>query len=332
MSLTSQLRVTFVIVALPLMQMACVSVPEVETRLKGLQWQPHVYKARAGDTLSTIAFRYELDEEELRAMNPGLSDRLAAGQPVTVHNPSNDQFASETFTAAPIEDQSKVVIQESAVSAGPRQTTITSAVTQPTQVYDAPEGRVSFDDIREIPANAIDPLSSPQAVRQPLEEVVPDELEAELGYESLPVATEEQINTATTQTIVAAPRGNATSGWVWPTWGEIAREFAPNETGGQGIDIAGIPGQEIHAASGGTVAYAGRDVSGGNGKLIIIRHHSGLMTTYSHAQQLFVAEDDVVRAGDVIASLGANARNESVLRFEVRQDGNPLNPMSFLTN
>jgi len=56
------------------------------------------------------------------------------------------------------------------------------------------------------------------------------------------------------------------------------------------------------------------------------------MTTYSHAAEIFVAEDDVVRAGDVIASLGANARNESVLRFEVRQDGNPLNPMNFLTN
>ena len=169
--------------------------------------------------------------------------------------------------------------------------------------------------------------------RTPIEEVVPDELAAETGYTSLPIATEGQVNGAgNTQTIVAAPRGNATSGWVWPTWGEIAREFAPTEAGGHGIDIAGIPGQEIHAASGGTVAYAGRDLSGGDGKLIIIRHHSGLMSTYSHARQLFVAEDDVVRAGDVIASLGANAQNESVLRFEVRQDGNPLNPMNFLSN
>ena len=119
---------------------------------------------------------------------------------------------------------------------------------------------------------------------------------------------------------------------MWPTYGEVAREFAPSEAGGQGIDIAGVPGQQIKAVSGGTVVYAGRDVAGGDGKLIILRHADGLMTTYSHARQLFVAEDDVVNGGDVIASLGANARNESVLRFEVRRNGNPLNPMQFLGN
>ena len=36
-----------------------------------------------------------------------------------------------------------------------------------------------------------------------------------------------------------------------------------------------------------------------------------------------------VRAGDPIASLGSNANEESVLRFEVRRNGNPLNPMDF---
>ena len=334
MSRTIQLRVILMIVILPLGQIACVSVPEVETRLRGIKLSPDTYIARPGDTLATLAFRYKLDEATLAAMNPHLTgDRLLAGQRVTVHrvaSASNDvQTASSAVTQNPIPTVS-------ANQASPDRTTITSAVAQPTQsyaqpkqVYPTPAGEVPIDQIREIPANAVQPL----AQRTPIEEVVPDELAAETGYTSLPIATEGQVNGAgNTQTIVAAPRGNATSGWVWPTWGEIAREFAPTEAGGHGIDIAGIPGQEIHAASGGTVAYAGRDLSGGDGKLIIIRHHSGLMSTYSHARQLFVAEDDVVRAGDVIASLGANAQNESVLRFEVRQDGNPLNPMNFLSN
>ncbi|MCL4158161.1 UNVERIFIED_CONTAM: hypothetical protein GTU68_019774, partial [Idotea baltica] len=50
----------------------------------------------------------------------------------------------------------------------------------------------------------------------------------------------------------------------------------------------------------GTVVYSGRDLSGG-GNLIIVRHNDELMTTYSHADQLFVAEDDQVVAGDPIA-------------------------------
>jgi len=54
------------------------------------------------------------------------------------------------------------------------------------------------------------------------------------------------------------------------------------------------------------------------------------MTTYSHADKLYVAEDDVVAVGDPIASLGWNEDRESVLRFEVRKDGNPMDPVKFL--
>jgi len=56
-----------------------------------------------------------------------------------------------------------------------------------------------------------------------------------------------------------------------------------------------------------------------------------LLTAYSHTRDLYVAETDRVKAGDPIATLGANTKQESVLRFEVRQDGNALNPMEFLS-
>ena len=117
--------------------------------------------------------------------------------------------------------------------------------------------------------------------------------------------------------------------WTWPTDGAVARGFAPERIGGQGVDIAGVPGQDVRAALDGTVVYSGRDLSGG-GNLVIVRHGDDLMTTYSHADALFVTEDDRVSAGDPIASLGWNSERESVLRFEVRRDGNPLDPMAFL--
>jgi len=208
---------------------------------------------------------------------------------------------------------------------------ITEATTHPTVVTQAPipTNDLDYEQIKEIPASA----NRSQATQLPqsgfIEEVVADDLD----YASLPPATTNQLaDPNASRNIVAAPSGSSNVGWVWPTYGEVAREFAPSEAGGQGIDIAGVPGQQIKAVSSGTVVYAGRDVAGGDGKLIILRHADGLMTTYSHARQLFVAEDDVVNGGDVIASLGANARNESVLRFEVRQNGNPLNPMQFLGN
>ena len=121
------------------------------------------------------------------------------------------------------------------------------------------------------------------------------------------------------------------SSWVWPTKGPVARGFAPLKEGRHGVDIAGLPGQPVLAVKDGQVAYSGKDPSG-SGNLIIVRHEDSLLTAYSHAKDLFVAERDIVRAGDQIATLGWNARQESVLRFEVRQDGNSLNPMNFLSD
>lgn len=339
MNFSSQLRLCLLAVG-SLLTQACVSVPQVENRLKAMQLPPHTYVARPGDTIATVAFRYQLDEAQLIAMNPHITQTLLAGDRVIVHETPSalaaadglhlraPQTVSQNSTIRPSQNSS-ILTQQNAQTHG---TTITAiaprvarSVAAAPPTYSTPAGEVPFDQITEIQANAI----NPNGARLPIEEVVTDDW----GYASLPIATDEQLNNGSAgQRLVAAPQGNATRGWVWPTWGQVARDFAPTEAGGQGIDIAGLPGQEIHAASNGTVAYAGRDLAGGNGKLIILRHADGLMTTYSHASQLFVAEDDVVRAGDVIASLGTNAQNMSILRFEVRRDGNPLNPMNFLAN
>lgn len=118
-------------------------------------------------------------------------------------------------------------------------------------------------------------------------------------------------------------------GWRWPSAGEVVRDFAPGEVNGQGIDIAGVPGQEIHAIGDGTVIYAGRDLSN-SGNLVIIRHPDDVLSTYSHTKDLYVAEDDIVRGGDPIASLGWNSNRESVLHFGIRKNGKPVNPAQYL--
>jgi len=158
----------------------------------------------------------------------------------------------------------------------------------------------------------------------PFEEVIEDDLPA---IEQLAV---NQGNAAFAPAESAQVFSQSIAGaWVWPTRGEVARGFEPSRIGGQGVDIAGVPGQDVRAAKSGKVVYSGRDLSGG-GNLVIVQHDKNLMTTYSHADKLFVAEDDLVEAGDPIASLGWNSKRESVLRFEVRRDGKPLNPMNFL--
>lgn len=321
MSFPSQIRAMTLLATLPMGLVACASLPDMETRLASMTLSPDVYTARPGDSLESIAFRYQMNPAELAALNPLVTfDGNIAGQKVKVHELLNEQAIASNGLQRSSSGSTILAPQR------PATTTVTPVITQPAIIQSAPPpvatAELDYSQLLEVPASSTStPVTSlplnPAPQSGPIEEVVADELE----YASLPQATPQPLGAA-----------NTVGGWVWPTQGQVAREFAPTEAGGQGIDIAGVPGQQIHAANGGTVAYAGRDLGGGDGKLIILRHSNGLMTTYSHARQLFVAEDDVVRAGDVIASLGSNARNESVLRFEVRQNGNPLNPMQFIGN
>ena len=268
----------------------CVSVPQVESRLQSLQFYPNMYVVQAGDTLDTIAFRYQLDRNELAAINPGSENGVIPGMRLNVRPGTDLSDEIRAGTGYSLIHQPNIVTSNSAVPQPALPQTATQAV-------------------------VVNPVDTAQARSYPREEIVPDDLDFQ------PVQQGNDAVSRELQPYVGR--------WSWPMQGEVARGFAPNEVGGQGVDIAGVPGQEVRAAMQGTVVYSGRDLSGG-GKLIIVQHDDSLMTTYSHADDLFVAEDDVVQAGDPIASLGWNANRESVLRFEVRRDGNPLNPLDFL--
>jgi len=285
-----------------------------------------MYVVQAGETVESIAYRYQLNPEELVSLNPGIRDNIMAGLRINVRPGtvlSNDVRARASYAPA---QQPRLVTEQ-----GQRSTLSQTQTARPGEVIvkaapvskeiiipqrnesiaNAPSDAV----ITEIPATSWSDERVVVASGNVTEEIIPDTLEYE------PV----QSSRADMQTELQQYVGE----WAWPTQGQVAREFAPGEVGGQGVDIAGVPGQDIRAAMGGMVVYSGRDLSGG-GNLIIVRHDNNLMTTYSHADKLYVAEDDQVVAGDPIASLGWNAKRESVLRFEVRKDGNPLDPMKFL--
>ena len=300
----------------------CVSVPEVESRLQTLQFYPNLYIVRAGDTPATVAWRYELSPAELAALNPGLelspTSRLTPGQRLNVRPGTSlpDAVREGTTvagTAAPAPRPAWG--RETRVEPAPRPAApvivspVATRAPVPAPVPTSPPPR-SPDDEERLFARA-------DTAPYPREEIVPDELDA---APAPVIASGDSIDAALERYV---------GRWTWPLEGAVARGFAPGEPDGQGVDIAGVPGQDVRAALDGTVVYSGRDLSGG-GKLVIVRHDDDLMTTYSHADQLYVAEDDRVLAGDPIASLGANERSESVLRFEVRRDGSPLDPLNFL--
>jgi murein DD-endopeptidase MepM/ murein hydrolase activator NlpD len=96
-----------------------------------------------------------------------------------------------------------------------------------------------------------------------------------------------------------------------------------------GIDFGASYGSTIRAAEGGRVIFAGW--YGGYGNTVIINHGSGITTLYGHTSKLYVSQGKTVQPGDAIAAVGSTGLSTGPhLHFEVRKDGEPVDPMAYL--
>jgi murein DD-endopeptidase MepM/ murein hydrolase activator NlpD len=96
-----------------------------------------------------------------------------------------------------------------------------------------------------------------------------------------------------------------------------------------GIDIAAKHGSEIHSIASGFVTFIGR--KGGYGNVVEIHHSDTLKSRYAHLHEIDVTKGDVVRKGDIIATMGSTGRaTGSHLHLEVWEDGKAVNPESYI--
>lgn len=96
-----------------------------------------------------------------------------------------------------------------------------------------------------------------------------------------------------------------------------------------GLDFAADYGSPILAADRGVVIFAGW--YGGYGNAVIIDHGNGLTTMYAHSQELYVSEGQTVQRGQAIAAVGSTGLSTGPhLHFEVRKDGEPVDPAPYL--
>jgi lipoprotein NlpD len=116
-------------------------------------------------------------------------------------------------------------------------------------------------------------------------------------------------------------------GWDWPT----DRSGVPQPVPSGGILLYGQAGQDIRAASAGRVVYTGSGIRG-YGNLIIIKHGENLLSAYAHNRESLVHDGQEVSLGEVIGHMGEGAPNKPVLYFEIRRNGKPIDPLSFLTH
>ncbi|WP_291828856.1 peptidoglycan DD-metalloendopeptidase family protein [Marinobacter sp.] len=117
--------------------------------------------------------------------------------------------------------------------------------------------------------------------------------------------------------------------WQWPHSGTVIANFSESGKVNKGIDIAGKPGDAVKAASGGNVVYAGSGLLG-YGNLIIVNHNEQYLSAYAHNRKILVQEGENVNAGQVIAELGSSGTDKPILHFEIRRNGNPVDPARYL--
>ncbi len=96
-----------------------------------------------------------------------------------------------------------------------------------------------------------------------------------------------------------------------------------------GLDFRGPHGTPIRAAAPGRVTFVG--VRQGYGNTIEVDHGHGIVTLYAHLAGFTAREGQAVQAGEKIGRMGSTGRSTGThLHFEVRVDGNPVNPRRFL--
>ncbi len=107
--------------------------------------------------------------------------------------------------------------------------------------------------------------------------------------------------------------------------------FTGNTAFHEGLDFPAEVGTPIYAAASGIVTSA--EQTPDYGKIIKIDHGSGMETRYAHALKLLVQAGDRVEKGQLIAEVGSTGRSTGAhLHFEVRLNGDPLDPRKYLIN
>ncbi|HET8696790.1 MAG TPA: peptidoglycan DD-metalloendopeptidase family protein [Gammaproteobacteria bacterium] len=121
---------------------------------------------------------------------------------------------------------------------------------------------------------------------------------------------------------------------VWPVPGRLAGDYGQPRVGGQlkwnGVLLEAERGTPVRAIYPGRVAFA--DWLPGLGLLLIVDHGGGYMSLYGHNEALLKEPGDRVEAGEAVARVGdSGGQGRPGLYFEIRQNGEPVNPHQWIT-
>jgi lipoprotein NlpD len=274
------------------------------------------HTVKRGESLSSIATRYRMDKDELIRINSIKRPyRVVVGQRLLVRPPSTEAELGDRG------DESTLPAGRAPLAGAPRMS-----------------GDVEVTELKPI-GGAEDPkqvLKADEATKGTITEV---EVPAEDGSiapavqpANLDVDTPAVENTAPEPPILDKPDMPKSTGYQWPVQGKIVKDFgsAAGKTKNDGINIMAPSGTPVNATNGGVVSYAG--TKGGFGKVVLVKHDSGMMSIYAHLEDTTVNRGDIVTAGQKIGTVGKTGVVKSPqLHFELRKGTQAVDPRKHLS-
>ncbi|MEY2631546.1 MAG: hypothetical protein RIR00_200 [Pseudomonadota bacterium] len=253
------------------------------------------YAVKKGDTLYRIALDNGQDYRDIAAWNNLTNpNSIQAGQVLRVVPPGSDAEAGAVVSRP--------------ISAG---------------------GVVETRPLDSKPLAGSDTLKrEPRAGKEAYSDEAYARLQKQTGPVEIAVAKPGDAKPAEVKVEPAVAVSGEEVAWGWPAAGKVQAGF--NDASNKGLDLTGKAGDPVNAAGDGKVVYAGTGLRG-YGQLVIVKHNATFLSAYAHNQKILVKEGQAVSKGQKIAEMGSTDSDNGVkLHFEIRRQGKPVDPMSYL--
>jgi|GEM_PF-569726 len=275
---------------------------DVYEKLVTDQQAEQVYTVQSGDSLWAIASRNNMSVDELAALNPSLGNTLKVGAQLMICKPDRPLDILTAETVVYDQEVPYAIIEEKR----------DNLYTTQTQLIRAGSSGVDRVTARIYRCNGVEQsrdILNEEPISQPVDRII-------------------AVGTKEPALFVDNSRGDGR--YVWPTQGRLTSPFGWRwGRMHEGIDIANLRGTPVYAADAGTVIHAAR--KSGYGNFIIVYHGDGKETCYGHLNGYAVGAGDTVEKGQLIGYMGNTGRSTGPhLHFEIRINGKPQNPLSFL--
>lgn len=272
------------------------------------------YTIEAGDTVSGIAQKFDMTSSQLYALNPNLSENIHIGQQLLLSREVSYIQVQVTKTEKrTVSIPYETVREETASLYSGTKRTKTKGVNGEQVVTEL----VTYVD----------------GVRTSVKEVSRETTKAPVN-EIIQVGTKKAASGYTGSYSTTSYGGR----FIWPSVGAYSTSsgFGYRRSGYHGgVDIVKPGGHStgalVVAAASGTVVTAGYHSS--YGYHVVINHGNGLSTLYAHMLKgsLKVSVGQRVSAGQALGNIGSTGNVTGPhLHFEVRVNGNRVNPMPYL--